>query len=377
MSMDNEVAPIIVKKIKKAAHGHHGGAWKVAYADFVTAMMAFFLLMWLLNATSEEQKLGISNYFSSVVSGLPGPGSDGILGGLTMASEGVLADVSASITIDPQHPASDQKGDGGDPKSDAESEDEEPGDTGQNEPAELEESLFTPTAEPVEEKINMQAHDDTATKTAKAKEDERVKELAKKMAEKLMAANAAQNPQLTKEQQALLDKDKEQKEIEKLEDQDFQKIEQSLKQALDANPELKELEEHLLIDVTHEGLRSQLVDQQKKSMFELGSSDISLRAKELLAQVYNVTNSMDNKISITGHTDSLKYAGGNEYSNWELSTDRANASRRLLIDKGFPAKRIAWVVGKADSEPLIKNNPTSPQNRRISIVLLRKSLVNH
>lgn len=337
--MDNTVAPIIVKKIKKAAHGHHGGAWKVAYADFVTAMMAFFLLMWLLNATSEEQKLGISNYFSSVVSGLPGPGSDGILGGLTIASDGVLADVSASITIDPQHPSVDQQG---------------PKDAGGDNPVtdpnsmDAEDSIFTPNT-PGESKTQK------PTVTQKGKQEPK----------------ADKKPQETPAEQAkkqVLEK------VKKEETENFKKVEQTLKQALQENPDLKKLAEHLKIDETHEGLRIQLVDQDKASMFALGSSTLNEAAKTLLKQVFEATKTMPNKISITGHTDAKPYANDKGYSNWELSTDRANASRRALLDVGLAPDRLAWVVGKAESEPLIAGDPHSPQNRRISIVLLRNEI---
>ena len=276
--------PIIIKKIKKGG-GHHGGAWKVAYADFVTAMMAFFLLLWLLNVTTEEQKNAISNYFDpshpKVSQSVSGAG--GVMGGLSMSVEGSMA-TNVQPLVQQQ-------------------------DTGR---ATLAES---------------------ATEAAK-------------------------------------------KEIQELEDAEFKKAKEAIEEAINDNPELADLAENLMIDMTPEGLRIQVVDKEGKPMFPSGSARMYDKTRKLMAQVAKAIESMPNEISIRGHTDSIPYGAGADYTNWELSTDRANASRRVLQESGISTERLNNVVGKADTEHLLPDDPTNARNRRISIVLLRESLTN-
>jgi chemotaxis protein MotB len=157
------------------------------------------------------------------------------------------------------------------------------------------------------------------------------------------------------------------------EEKQFAAAEFSLRQAIQDVPELRELADSLIVDRTPEGLRVQIVDQDKLSMFPLGSAEMDPAAKRLMTLVAQVVQKLPNKISITGHTDSTPFAGGGSYGNWELSTDRANASRRELLQVGLAPGRIAKVVGMADQEPLVAADPASPRNRRISIVLLREA----
>ncbi len=138
-------------------------------------------------------------------------------------------------------------------------------------------------------------------------------------------------------------------------------------------PELAKLADNLIIDNTPEGLRIQLVDQDKQAMFALGSADMLDPTRKLIALVAQVIHRLPNKISISGHTDSTTYPMGGKYSNWELSSDRANASRREFVADGVPAERIARVVGLADRDPLVADDPASPRNRRISVVLVREA----
>jgi len=208
MAAANELAPIIIKKVVKGGHGHHGGAWKVAYADFVTAMMAFFLLMWLLNATTEDQKQGISEYFSpSTVSNTTG-GAGGLLGGAAVSSPGAMtlrtAVPSVSLELRPTSGA-----------QDGEAEDEGGG----------------------------AVEDDDPDKTANLSEEELKEEIAK------------------------------------LEAENFEKAEAEIKQAIQDTPELKDLQKHLVIDQTPEGLRIQIVDQEGKPMFASGGSQLSSSEK--------------------------------------------------------------------------------------------------
>ena len=275
--------PIIInKKVKKGGdHGHHGGAWKVAYADFVTAMMAFFLLLWLLSSTTVEQKAGIGDYFTPTTSFRAGEsGAGGILGGQT------LSDSGAKI------------GEGGTPSVVVE---------------------LTPPSKKATEKD--------------------VEELAAKR-----------------------------------EQQSFEDAVEALNKAITDSPELSDLQDNIQVDMTSEGMRIQIVDREGGALFQAGSANMTSRTRELLEQIGKVIAELPNDISISGHTDASPFSRG-DYSNWELSSDRANASRRQLVSSGIDTTRIVQVIGKADQEPLIEEDPFLPQNRRVSIVLKRTSAV--
>ena len=288
---DNQ-PPIIIKKIKKGGdHGHHGGAWKIAYADFVTAMMAFFLLLWLLSATTEEQKEGIAEYFAPTFASKSSSGSNGVLGGNSITSDnGAQSSGAVVVSIAPS--------------------------------------------------------------TGNANE-----------------ATSAQQP-------ATPDDEEINKAIAEREEQMFKDAEKELTQAIQQTPDLKDMADNLIIDRTPEGMRIQIVDQERRSMFASGSAEPLPRTKQILQIVAKVILKLPNRLSIAGHTDATPFAGGRAgYSNWELSSDRANASRRVLREAGVPAPRIAEVKGLADTEPLFPEDPTLPSNRRISITLLREAPV--
>ena len=297
---------IIVKKKKHAHHPHHGGAWKVAYADFVTAMMAFFLLLWLLNVTTDDQKRGIAQFFTPESVSRSTSGSGGVLGGLNV-SPGNLPSNSPTAMIQTPPPLPPEN------RPTAEESDSEPGG-------------------PAEE--------------AARKPEEQQREATEADVLKALARR---------------------------EEQEFEKAEQDLRRAIEDIPEMRQLAQNLLIDRTPEGLRIQIVDQDKTSMFPLGSSAPYEHTKKLLALVTQVVLQLHNGISVTGHTDATPFSRTNAYSNWELSTDRANSSRRTMLESGLPAERISRVIGKADRDPLLANDPSDPRNRRISIVLLREA----
>jgi chemotaxis protein MotB len=299
--------PLIIKKIKAhVGHAPHGGAWKVAYADFVTAMMAFFLLLWLLNVTTDIQKRGIADYFQPTVASKSASGAGGVLGGIALGPPGAqqATTVPPSLTLS-QPMLRDLSG------SDDDNQDGGPADNPRD--------ATRGNTEPVK----------------KLSEEELERQIAEREERRFAAAEFA------------------------------------LRQAVEQLPELKGLAQNLIVDRTPEGLRIQLVDQEKSPMFAIGSADPLDSAKKLIAVVAQVAERLPNKISISGHTDSTAYAFGRRYGNWELSADRANASRREFIADGLPAARIARVVGLADQQPLVPDDPTSPRNRRISIVLLR------
>jgi chemotaxis protein MotB len=293
MSMGD--TPIVVKRIKKVSGGgHHGGAWKVAYADFVTAMMAFFLLMWLINTTSPEQKRGIADYFAPASVSETTSGAGGILGGTALGSDGQKSAGSASIieelAPDSMHP-----------------------NDGKNRDASK-----TEGTDPASQ----------STKDAAARRDEAA----------------------------------------------FASAAQSLRQALQDMPELAELSKNIMVDQTPEGLRIQMIDQEGRSMFEQGSAVPNPRARLLLRAVARVINQLPNRVSIYGHT-SAEMQGQKADSDWQLSSNRADASRRVLQSAGVDIDRIYQVSGKATSEPLYPDDPMLPGNRRIAIVLLREAPV--
>ncbi len=283
--------PILIKKVKKGhGHGHHGGSWKIAYADFATAMMAFFMLLWLLAATTEEQKLGIANFF------MPTPftkndmvGSQGISGGQT------------------------------------------PHDT-----SSLDQSPMS--------------HPDVTLSMTMPRDD-----------------NSDQD--VTDEQV--------QKQSERADEAELQRVKAELDQAIQADPELTGLGENLRVDRTQEGVRIQIVDQDQRSMFPLGRAVLEPYTEALMAKLATIIGRTGRQISVTGHTDAIPFRAGSVQDNWQLSSDRANASRRALIAAGLPEARIARVVGKADTEPLEPAHPDAAQNRRISIVLLRQPTAAH
>ena len=157
------------------------------------------------------------------------------------------------------------------------------------------------------------------------------------------------------------------------EQEEFENAEEALRQAMQDSPGLSDMAKNLIVDNTPEGLRIQLVDQENASMFPSGGSTMQENLQKILEKVADIIHRMPNQIAITGHTDSIPFRGRNDYSNWELSAERANASRRTLVGFGVPISRIATVSGKADTDPLVPEDPTLPTNRRISIVLLREA----
>jgi len=314
---DSNARPIIIKKVIKAAgHGHHGGGWKVAYADFVTAMMAFFLLLWLLNVTTDEKKAGIADYFAPAGISKSQSGAGGVLGGTAMTVKGAMKSAQAPQTI--------------------------------------------------VVKIETPAQDMRETGEADgAKEHDKDKDFDKEKDFDKPGQVVEGKPTEAQMQQALAQR----------EQKAFEDTAAQLRLALGTNPDLEGLAKHLMIDQTPEGLRIQIVDQDRESMFPVGSSRMPERTRQLLANIAEVMKKLPNRVSITGHTDATPHRSVNGYGNWELSSDRANASRRMLIDAGIQPQRVVQIAGKAETEPLFPTDPFQPGNRRIAIVLLREAQV--
>lgn len=274
---------VIVRRVKKKGHAaHHGGSWKVAYADFVTAMMAFFLVLWLVASTSKPERGAISEYFRnpsplSGTSSTPAPGMAGPGGASTsMIKLGGAADVSRGTSNDPF----------------------------QNQ----------------QESIPKAVDPDT-------------RQQEKKQLEALM---------------------------------------QELTEAISKSQALEPFKDQLLLDLTPEGLRVQIVDKQNRPMFDLGGSALKPYTQIILRELANYLNHVPNRISLTGHTDTAAYSTQHGYGNWELSADRANAARRALVDGGLDEAKVTRVVGLASSVLFDKTNPANPINRRISIVVMTR-----
>ena len=283
MVEDLSQRPIVIKRIKKVAGGHHGGAWKIAYADFVTAMMAFFLLMWLLGSASQGDLEGISEYFRT-------PLKVAMFGGSS------VGDASSVI-----------KGGG----------------------------------------------TDLSRSSGQVKKGETIVE------------------------KEILDLKAAQAERERLELQRLNQLKINLEKAIDANPLLIRFKNQLLLDITSEGLRIQIVDEQNRPMFASGRAELQPYTKVILHEIGKMLNDVSNKISLSGHTDATPFPTGDKgYSNWELSADRANASRRELITGGMDADKMLRVVGLSSAVLFDKENPFNPINRRISIIVMNEKAEN-
>ena len=279
--MSENKPTVIVRRVKKVQKGgHHGGSWKVAYADFVTAMMAFFMVMWLLAATTKPERAAISDYFRnpsplSGASSTPAPGMAGPGGASTsMIKLGGATDVSRGNSDDPF----------------------------QN----RQEALPTPVEEREREKKRLEV------------------------------------------------------------------LKQELQEAISKSQALEPFKDQLLLDITPEGLRIQIVDKQNRPMFDLGSARLMPYTQTILVELSHFINQVPNRISITGHTDTTAYSTQLGYGNWELSADRANAARRTLLEGGMDEAKVARVVGLSSSVLFDKTNPQNPINRRISIVVMTK-----
>ncbi len=287
----NQRPIIIVRKRRANEKTHHGGAWKVAYADFVTAMMAFFLVLWLVTSISKEQRAAIFDYFKNPSmepgkSVKPAPGQMGP-GGASTSPINLGGGLDAPRTTQSVKPGV---------------------------------GIPSPTAMPVKQ-------------TSEADRVEAQAELERKRMEALM---------------------------------------QDLKEAINKSQALEPFKDQLLLDITPEGLRIQIVDAQNRPMFDIGSSKLKSYTAAILRELTPYLNSVPNRISLTGHTDTTPYSGATGYTNWDLSTDRANAARRALEGAGLATDKVSRVVGLSSSVLFDRAHPRNPINRRICIVVLTK-----
>ena len=276
---DDSTRPIIIKRKKVIAGGAHGGAWKIAYADFVTAMMAFFLLMWLLGSTAKGDLAGIADYFQNPLK-------------VSMAGGSGSGDATSVL-----------QGGG----------------------------------------------KDLTRQTGQVKRGD---------------VQAKKSTSFSKEAQA---------EFRRKEQQKLEALKADIEKMIEQSPQLAQFKKQMLLDITSEGLRIQIVDEQNRPMFDSSSSDLKPYTREILRQIGKSLNGVTNRISLAGHTDAAQFAGGDKgFSNWELSASRANASRRELVAGGLNDAKIMRVVGLASTVLFDKNDPLNSVNRRISIVVLNQ-----
>jgi chemotaxis protein MotB len=274
-----KLQPIIIKRVKKGGHAVHGGAWKIAYADFVTAMMAFFLLMWLLGSTSEGDKKGISDYFQS-------PLKVSMQGG---------SGAGASNSL-----------------------------------------------------INGGGNDISQTAGQSAKSDAEAKRSKKVATEQFRQSEA------------------------KADSRRLSALSAKIAAAISNNAKLSEFASQIKLQITPDGLQIQIVDDQKRPMFDSGSASVKPYMHDILREIGVTLLDVENKISLDGHTDRSAYGSPLGYSNWELSADRANATRRELMAAGMPEDKLARVVGMGSSLPYDPENPKAPSNRRITLLVMTK-----
>ena len=277
---DDSQRPIVIKRIKKISGGAHGGAWKIAYADFVTAMMAFFLLMWLLGSTSKAKLEGIAQYFQTPLKVALAGGSGS--GDSSSVIKGGGTDLTRSV--------------------------------GQVKNGEVE----------GKKTINLDA--------SRAKKQQEAQEALR-----------------------------------------LQDIKSKLDKAVASNPKMQQFKKQMKIDITSDGLRIQIIDDKNRPMFDSGGAIMKPYTRDILREIGKTLNEVPNRISLSGHTDAVPYAGGEAgYSNWELSADRANASRRELVAGGLEDGKVLRVVGLGSAIPFDKDDPNAPVNRRISIIVMNK-----
>ncbi|ARP94335.1 flagellar motor protein MotB [Bordetella genomosp. 13] len=268
----------VVIRRKRSGHGsaHHGGSWKIAYADFITAMMAFFLVMWLISIVPREELKGIADYFR-----MP---------------------LSVAIAGGPKNSAERSAIPGGGPDT-------------------------------------------------------------------LRDEGEVRRSQGTRMQSQQVNPDADRRDRHRLE-----RLRQRLESVIENSPVLQKFRPQLLIDITTEGLRVQIVDSQNRPMFATGRAEVQPYMRDILRELGPVLNELPNKVSIAGHTDATQYARGERaYSNWELSADRANASRQELVAGGMNEGKVIRVQGLASSMSMVKDDPYAAVNRRISLVVLNEA----
>jgi chemotaxis protein MotB len=364
---------VIIKKEEVVEGGHHGGAWKVAYADFVTAMMAFFLLLWLLSSTTTTQRVGLADYFTpSNLLSHTNSGSGQPFGGHTPNDEGDIVSDRGSVQINnerkqiikdvedddsdtPATPVVHQAQ--GDPATDGDSSGgrSTAGTTVQDGQGRNRAGKQS-TGTAAQQSGGGVRRDATTLEGTSAGTGPlaQVGGAADQNGKPTPTAAQQANDQAAHEQAAML------------------QVAQQVREAVKSDPTLAELASQLTVDLTPQGLRLQILDSERQPMFAFGSATPNDRARLILQKIAPIVAKLPERIAVIGHTDAAPYRGIDR-SNWDLSADRANATRRMLIDAGVQDERFRSVTGDADRDPLLPGDPLAAANRRIAIVVLRQS----
>lgn len=354
--------PVIIKRRRKGGHeGGHGGAWKVAYADFVTAMWAFFILLWLLNTINSEQRKGIAEYFAPVSVSQESSGSGGLLGGRSITVPGAQVSPSSPVSTDmptASEPPAVPEGTGGQEVS------------GQAAPEEQrpDESRFQYRArlEQAAEALGVAGQRPGEGLDGFAK---RVQEAAGPLPE---APTPPEIPAARETPEAAQTQTQAQTQAQaEAEARAFQSAAAEIRQAIQSVPELEPLAQNLVMDQTAEGLRIQIVDGDRVAMFPSGSAQMYPQTRQLVLLLAKALGKLPNRLVITGHTDASAFSPDAGRDNWSLSFERANAMKRVLVAGGIGDSRVQDIAGRADRDLLVPDQPNSPRNRRVSIVLLR------
>ncbi len=347
---------IVIRRIEEGVSHHHGGAWKVAYADFVTAMMAFFLLMWLINATSEQQRRGIAAYFSplaNVENGFSGAGL--VPGGMSPLDKGtnlVVKGSGAPPTSDAPQPMAMQTAPGqvasdGEASSGASDSDNDDESAGPGSGAALTQGAAVQQAAALQG-ATVQGVGQGVTQA--------------QAAGGTGAAASGAGPKLDKAAEAA---------AAAAEDRSLKAAVGAVKRLVAADPSLAAFADQMAVDITADGLRIQIMDSQSKPMFDRGAATLNARAQALLRKVAPFLATLPEPVSVEGYSDAAPLSAG-AVSNWTLSSGRANAARDLLVDAGLPDGRIAGVTGFADRHLLLPADPLASANRRVVLTLRRQ-----
>lgn len=363
-TMASDATVNIIRKIEVVeGHGHHGGAWKVAYADFMTAMMAFFLLMWILSSSDEQKLRGIAEYFTNATL----PGGSGVLDGATLGPPGTLTASNGSTVA-----RGAEFGEEDDPS-----------------PAKWEVMDTTPTADPDQTARGSQSghHENPAGGAASPVYDAQQRDDAAVTSDNAagqaqmptdstdpMHAAAAKNMADSADSKDMADMNAA-GDVDKVnpdhsaDEQRFEEMKAKILQAMQASPDLAPLQENLMFEKTPDGMMVQIVDQRGKAMFSSGSSKMNAATVKLMRLLGESLTQLPNEMVISGHTDAVPFSNSAGYDNWDLSSDRANAMRRVLLQSGVTHDRITRVSGMADTQLLKTEAPKDPSNRRIEVLL--------
>lgn len=298
MAADGDTPRPIIKKVKKVqGGGHHGGAWKVAYADFTTAMMAFFMLLWLLNVAPPETLAGLADYFSPTTAAVSGRSGVEAINAPTEDSVG--SNPSPTVLISTPGPPQTGPTEGDNEGADAEG----GGD---------------PTIQDVLDLANR---------------------------------------------------------IREQEDFAFDQLQEQLRLAIQQSPTLSDLSDQLIMEVTEDGMKIQLLDKDRRAMFRQGTAELYGYAVEMISEIGRSVQNLPNRITIQGHTDGGRLTASERSTNWTLSATRANSALQVLDSSGVTDDRFFEVIGKAGTDPLYPDQPSRAENRRITIMILREAPV--